>query len=172
MFFVAKDTSTSLQQNDTLGVSCWLPPRPPGTLDTWTECASNWLLSLRQLLTNIRHLGRGGLNVRRYAIWKARQREAQEAIWDDPRGYYFCNIVAVASRARGRGVGRKLFEVVTDEADKRGLQCYLESSNEVPNVEIYRRLGFEMRLRMECRDGEDVCMVWMSNLCVFCLFRR
>lgn len=104
-------------------------------------------------------MGRGGLNTRRYWIWKDRQREAQSQIWDDPRGYYFCNIVAVSPEAQGKGIGRKLFEAVTDRADEEGVKCYLESSKDVPNVEIYRRMGFEMAKAMECRDGQDVCMV-------------
>lgn len=104
-------------------------------------------------------MGRGGLSTRRYWIWKDSQREAQSQIWDDPRGYYFCNIVAVSPEAQGKGIGRKLFEAVTDRADEEGVKCYLESSKDVPNVEIYRRMGFEMARAMECRDGEDVCMV-------------
>lgn len=52
-----------------------------------------------------------------------------------------------------------LFEAVTKRADSEGVKCYLESSKAVPNVGIYERMGFEMRREMECRDGEDVCMV-------------
>lgn len=120
------------------------------------------LLSVRQLSNNIRYLGRGGLNVSRYYIWKEQQRVAQRQIWTDPRGYYFCNIVAVSPKAQGKGVGKKLFEVVTERADREGMRCYLESSKKVPNVEIYARMGFEMCLEMECKDGNrdgDSCMV-------------
>lgn len=52
-----------------------------------------------------------------------------------------------------------LFEAVTKMADREGVKCYLESSKNVPNVKIYERMGFEMRKEMECRDGEDACMV-------------
>lgn len=52
-----------------------------------------------------------------------------------------------------------LFEAVTKTADREGVKCYLESSKNVPNVKIYERMGFEMRMEMECRDGEDACMV-------------
>lgn len=52
-----------------------------------------------------------------------------------------------------------LFEAVTKRADKEGRRCYLESSKSVPNVAIYQRMGFEMALEMECRDGGDACMV-------------
>ena len=52
-----------------------------------------------------------------------------------------------------------LFEAVTKRADEEGRRCYLESSKNVPNVAIYQRMGFEMALEMECRDGGDACMV-------------
>ncbi|RHZ64258.1 GNAT family N-acetyltransferase [Aspergillus thermomutatus] len=150
--------------NDTpsrvLGVSCWLPPHPASEPESWSSWAQGWLLSFRQFLNNVRHMGRGGLNTRRYWIWKDRQREAQSQIWDDPRGYYFCNIVAVIPEAQGKGVGKRLFQAVTDRADEEGVKCYLESSKDVPNVEIYRRMGFEMAKEMACRDGEDECMLY------------
>lgn len=134
-------------------------------------------------MTNLRYQGRGGLLAHRYWVWKNRQQEAQAQIWDDPRGYYFCNIVAVSPEAQGKGVGRKLFEVVTDRADREGVKCYLESSKDVPNVEIYKRMGFEMVKVMECRDGDDVCMVWfaccylrlmddMLTLQLYCMIRN
>lgn len=47
-------------------------------------------------------------------------------------------------------------------ADEEGIKCYLESSKNVPNVQIYERMGFEMSKEMECRDGDDVCMVCSS----------
>lgn len=58
-----------------------------------------------------------------------------------------------------------LFEEVTKQADREGLKCYLESSKNVPNVQIYERMGFEMSREMECRDGEDVCMVCTFPSC-------
>lgn len=138
------------------------------------------MLTARQALNNLRHWGRGGLRTNRYWIWKARQHEAQSQIWDDPKGYYFCNIVAVRPGTQGKGIGRKLFEAVTDKADQEGVKCYLESSRDEPNVRIYEKMGFEMKKEMECRDGEDVCMVsgrsiipllgrnlWWCGVCVY-----
>lgn len=62
-----------------------------------------------------------------------------------------------------------LFEAVTKRADREGVKCYLESSKNVPNVKIYERMGFEMSMEMECRDGEDACMVcaWFLSCLVF-----
>lgn len=117
------------------------------------------MLSYRQLLNNLYHWGRGGLISRRYWIWKERQNEAQTAIWDDPRGYYFCNIVAISPDQQGKGIGRLLFKAVTDIADQEGAKCYLESSRNEPNVQIYEKMGFELQREMECRDGDAVCMV-------------
>ena len=136
-----------------------MAPQQAAKPESWFSWYQSWLLSFRQLLTNIRHGGRGGLRTNRYWIWKDRQQEAQASIWDDPRGYYFCNIVAVSPRAQGQGVGRMLFEAVTKEADRDGMKCYLESSKKEPNVKIYEKMGFEMKKEMVCRDGDDVCMV-------------
>ncbi|KAF9885114.1 hypothetical protein FE257_000754 [Aspergillus nanangensis] len=119
-----------------------------------------WVFNSSKSLNNLRHWGRGGLNSKRYWIWKDRQQEAHNAIWDDPRGYYFCNIVAVSPGSQGKGIGRKLFETVTDRADEEGVKCYLESSRNVPNVKIYEKMGFTMSREMECRDGADACMLY------------
>ncbi|KAL4782017.1 acyl-CoA N-acyltransferase [Aspergillus varians] len=187
IFHVAVDTDTDTDTEDAaestssapgatdnkspgeiLGVSCWLAPHPLSQPESWYSWAQSWALWFRQGLNNIRHGGRGGLNVRRYYIWKERQAEAQKSIWDDERGYYFCNIVAVRPEAQGRGVGRKLFEEVIRVADQEGRRCYLESSRSEPNVGIYERFGFEMKKVMECQDGQDgedksdgdVCMLY------------
>lgn len=77
-------------------------------------------------------------------------------------------MVAVSPEAQGKGVGGKLFKVVTERADREGFRCYLESSKSVPNVEIYRRMGFEMSMEMECRDGEDACMVCLFASSLLC----
>ncbi|KAB8231484.1 acetyltransferase, GNAT family [Aspergillus alliaceus] len=167
IFHVAKDTTTSRSPSNPnshiVGVSCWLPPHPASQPESWYTWSQGLLLSWRQMLNNAWHFGRGGLRSRRYWIWKARQEEAQRAIWDDPRGYYFCNIVAVRPGCQGKGVGRRLFEAVTEVADAEGVKCYLESSRREPNVGIYERLGFGLRREMECRDpdGEgDACMLY------------
>ncbi|CAG7932810.1 unnamed protein product [Penicillium olsonii] len=162
IFQVAKESDNG----PILGVSCWIAPHPETQPESWYSWFQSWSLSFSQFLNNVRYLGRGGLRTNRYWIWKERQAEAQAAIWDDPQGYYFCNIVAVSPAAQGKGIGKLLFEAVTHKADKEGVKCYLESSKSVPNVAIYERLGFGMRKEMECRDGEDACMVcWMSCGC-------
>ncbi|KAF7718910.1 Uncharacterized protein PECH_006648 [Penicillium ucsense] len=160
IFEVAKDTGADSASPSILGVSCWLAPQQESQPESWYSWYQSWVLSWRQFLTNIRYGGRGGLRTHRYWIWKDRQKEAQKSIWDDPRGYYFCNIVAVSPEAQGRGVGRRLFESVTNKADIEGMKCYLESSKKEPNVKIYEKMGFEMRKEMECRDGDDVCMIY------------
>jgi GNAT superfamily N-acetyltransferase len=149
-----------VDSSEVLGVSCWLPPQSPSQPESWYSWYQGWVLSWRQLLTNVRYFGHGGLITRRYWIWKARQQEAQQQIWNDPKGYYFCNIVAVRPDAQGKGIGRTLFEHVTKLADEEGIKCYLESSKNSPNVEIYNKMGFEMVKIMECKDEDDACMVW------------
>ncbi|OJK00214.1 hypothetical protein ASPACDRAFT_118257 [Aspergillus aculeatus ATCC 16872] len=153
-------TGDRMATSRVVGVSCWLPPQSPSEPESWYTWSQGWLLTARQALNNLRHWGRGGLRTNRYWIWKARQHEAQSQIWDDPKGYYFCNIVAVRPGTQGKGIGRKLFEAVTNKADQEGVKCYLESSRNEPNVQIYEKMGFEMKKEMECRDGEDVCMLY------------
>ncbi|KAB8360948.1 hypothetical protein FH972_024680 [Carpinus fangiana] len=158
IFHVAKDTSTSTPDR-VLGVACWLAPNlatlaAPTTWSDWfTLQISSWSLWSYQVLTNTWYLGRGGLNVRRYWIWKAAQASAQSSLWDDARGYYFCNIVTVLPEAQGKGIGRMMVDTVTAVADREGRECYLESSRDKPNVPIYEKMGFRLCKEMECRDG-------------------
>ncbi|KAJ5082563.1 hypothetical protein N7532_011606 [Penicillium argentinense] len=162
IFQVAKETAEkdSSESFPILGVSCWMAPHDASQPESWYAWYQGWVLSFGQFLNNVRYLGHGGLRTNRYWIWKERQQEAQSQIWDDPRGYYFCNIVAVSPEAQGRGIGKLLFETITKRADEEGVKCYLESSKNVPNVQIYERIGFEMKSEMECRDGDDACMLY------------
>ena len=97
--------------------------------------------------------------LQRYYIWKRNQQLLQSQIWTDPNGYYFCNIVTVLPSEQGRGIGRLLFDAVTDRADNEGRKCYLESSRDEPNIKIYERLGFKIVKGMECDDEGEVCKV-------------
>jgi len=165
LFYVAKDPS-SPTPDLVLGVSMWAPPARASEPPSWTATYDAWLLWFRQGLTNLRHRGRGGLRTRRYWIWKQRQAEAQRGLWTDENGYYFCNIVTVRPEAQGKGVGRRLMEVVLERADGEGRKCYLESSREVPNVAIYEKMGFKVVKGMRCVDESDAgdrgCQVSVS----------
>ncbi|GAB7339198.1 hypothetical protein MBLNU457_5858t1 [Dothideomycetes sp. NU457] len=162
IFHVAKD-ATSNDPDKVLGVACWLAPRNPKTPSTWSEWWGEWSLWLSQGIMNLTY-GRGGLNVRRYWIWKAKQAEAQSQLWDDDKGYYFCNIATVLPEAQGQGIGRKLFEAVMEKADEERRKCYLESSRAEPNMAIYRRLGFELKKEMLCDDdGEAITLYCMMR---------
>lgn len=97
--------------------------------------------------------------LQRYYIWKNAQAEAQAELWTDPLGYYFCNIVTVRPEAQGKGIGRLLFKEVTDQADREGRKCYLESSRDVPNTAIYESMGFHKAREMDCDDDGAVCKV-------------
>lgn len=114
--------------------------------------------------------GRGGLNTKRYYIWKTAQAEAQKTLWTDEKGYYFCNIVTVLPETQGQGVGKILFKHVTDQADVEALEgrkCHLESSRAEPNMAIYERMGFKLAKEMTCDDHGDTiklyCMVRDPN---------
>ena len=102
----------------------------------------------------------------RYYIWKRTQSHLQSQIWTDPHGYFFCNIVTVLPSHQGMGIGKMLFQKVTDQADREGRRCYLESSRAEPNVKIYERLGFRMVSEMDCDDDGVVCKV-CREICYF-----
>lgn len=162
LFHVAKDTSDP--SGRVLGVACWMPPRDTSRAQTWSEWFGDWQLWLEQVRMNLWY-GRGGLNVRRYYIWKATQAEAQRDLWSDSKGYYFCNIVTVLPEAQGKGIGKMLFKHVTNDADREGRKCYLESSRAEPNMAIYEKMGFTLVKEMICNDDGDA-------ITLYCMMRE
>ncbi|ETN45078.1 uncharacterized protein HMPREF1541_09954 [Cyphellophora europaea CBS 101466] len=172
LFYVAKDTTGSsgaaADPDQVVGVSMWMKPRSSEQPQTWAEWADDYLLWLKQGVNLLWYRGRGGLRTDRYWVWKREQAKAQAEVWTDPAGYYFVNIVTVRPGCQGRGIGKRLFEVVMEKADMEGRKCYLESSKEVPNVAIYERMGFEMRKKLVClsEDGES------ARCDLFCMVRE
>jgi GNAT superfamily N-acetyltransferase len=81
-------------------------------------------------------------------------------VWKDPRGYYFLNIMTVLPEYQGRGIGKRLVTVVTDQADLEGMPCYLEASKDVPNIPIYERMGFRFVTKLDCDDCGDKCTLY------------
>ncbi|KAE8354543.1 acyl-CoA N-acyltransferase [Aspergillus coremiiformis] len=158
--YVAKVPLSDKHPSSIVGVCWWFGPQPPSKPTPWSIWAQDWLLSIRQFLLNVRFGGRGGLNLYRYHLWKTLQRETHDVVWTDPRGYYFCNVLAVSSAMRGMGVGKKLVEVVTRQADRDGIPCYLESSKGFPNLIIYEKMGFELVTEIDCVDGQDACQLY------------
>lgn len=73
--------------------------------------------------------------------------------------------MVVIPEAQGKGIGKKLVTVVTDKADAEGMKCYLESSKDKPNMQIYERMGFKFAEALDCDDNGAVC-----NL--FCMVRE
>ena len=67
LFKVARDSSDP--SDKVLGVACWLAPRSPSEPQSWSEWAGDWWLWSSQVRMNLWY-GRGGLNVKRYYIWK------------------------------------------------------------------------------------------------------
>ncbi|KAJ0417919.1 acyl-CoA N-acyltransferase [Aspergillus carlsbadensis] len=163
--YVAKTTTNPQSRNPEsssriLGICWWHPPTPTTSPTPLNTRIQDSLLSIRQLLANIRYAGRGGLHLHRYRQWKTLQSRTHAQIWDDERGYYFCNVIAVRSEMRGCGLGRRLVEAVTRRADEEGMPCYLESSKGMPNLAIYERLGFEGVTEIDCVDGKDICTLY------------
>ena len=169
LFYVAKDSAAPPEKRDeVLGVSMWMKPRNVRSSQAWGEWLDDYVLWFKQGVNLLWYFGRGGLRTDRYWIWKREQAKAQQEIWTDPEGYYFCNIVVVAPETQGRGVGKMLFEVVTKKADEEGKKCYLESSRDKPNIKIYERMGFDLKKKMVCvsEDGEK------ARCDLFCMVRE
>lgn len=163
LFHVAKDTEDP--EGKVIGVGMWMKPANVNTKQSWLEWWDSYVLWFKQGLNLVRFGGRGGLNTKRYYIWKREQAAAQAELWTDPEGYYFCNIVTVRPGIQGKGIGRKLFDVVTEMADKEGRKCYLESSRDKPNIAIYEKMGFQLAKKMVCDDDGVACDL-------FCMIRE
>lgn len=170
LFFVAKEIPEGGKAADAkvLGVSMWTTPAMTSQPQTWADWFNDYRLWIEQGVNVLWYRGWGGLKRDRYWIWKREQAKCQEELWKDENGYYFVNIVVVSPEAQGKGVGRKLFEVVMDKADQEGRRCYLESSRWEPNVKIYEKMGFEVAKKMKCvaEDGSN------EGVDLFCMIRE
>ncbi|KAB5558715.1 acyl-CoA N-acyltransferase [Coniochaeta sp. 2T2.1] len=155
LFYVAKEEGNGR----VLGISMWLRPQPLNQPQSWYDWFEDWRLWCDQVKTNLWY-GRGGLNVKRYYIWKDAQNAVHSDVWKDPRGYYFLNIMTVLPEHQGKGIGRRLVTVVTDQADREGMPCYLEASRDVPNMAIYERMGFKFVKKLDCDDNGDICTLY------------
>lgn len=162
LFYVAKDNGK------VVGVSMWTTPDMTSKSQAWSDWLNDYRLWFDQGLNVLWYRGWGGLKRDRYYIWKREQAKCQAELWQDPKGYYFVNIVVVSPEAQGKGVGRKLFEIVMERADKEGRKCYLESSRWEPNVKIYEKMGFEVSKKMKCvaEDGSN------EGVDLFCMMRE
>jgi len=158
LFMVAKDPASS-EPDKVLGIAMWLLPRRLDQPETWEEWFEGWRFWFGQLYVNVSHLGRGGLNTKRYYIWKDAQAKCQAEVFTGTESPYFCNIVTVLPEAQGKGIGKLLFQAVFDKADREGRQCYLESSPARDNAKIYGKLGFKMVKQMDCDDDGTICAI-------------
>jgi len=62
LFYVAKDPNGE-DKDKVLGVAMWMPPRPAGLKETWSEWLEGWKVWAQQVGMNLWY-GRGGLNVK------------------------------------------------------------------------------------------------------------
>lgn len=170
LFYVAKEIpeNGTKSEGKVLGVSMWTTPAMTSQPQSWSDWFNDYRLWMEQGVNVAWYRGWGGLKRDRYWVWKREQANCQEELWTDKNGYYFVNIVVVSPEAQGKGVGRRLFEVVMDRADKEGRRCYLESSRWEPNVKIYQKMGFEVAKKMRCvaEDGSN------EGVDLFCMMRE
>ena len=68
--------------------------------------------------------------------------------------------MTVLPEHQGKGIGRRLVTVVTDQADHECMPCYLEASRDVPNIAIYERMGFKFVKKLDCDDNGNICTLY------------
>jgi GNAT superfamily N-acetyltransferase len=112
-----------------VGVAAWAPPGtyPPPVRAQLRELAS----ALRAFAPRPRALVDGSKYL--LAIDRA---HPKDELW------YLLLLVADPSRQRG-GIGTALQQPILDEADERGLDCYLETQRE-DNLAYYGRFGYQV----------------------------
>jgi ribosomal protein S18 acetylase RimI-like enzyme len=57
--------------------------------------------------------------------------------------YWYLMMLGVTPEFQGQGIGSQLLQPVLEQADRQGMICYLETSNEAA-VRLYQRHGFEV----------------------------
>jgi ribosomal protein S18 acetylase RimI-like enzyme len=66
--------------------------------------------------------------------------------------HWYLNLLGVRPDRKGQGLARAVCQPTFDAADRDRLRCYLETQDPV-NVDIYRRLGFEVAAEAEPTPG-------------------
>ncbi|WP_354699094.1 hypothetical protein DSM112329_04801 [Paraconexibacter sp. AEG42_29] len=67
--------------------------------------------------------------------------------------------VGVRRDRQGQGLGTRLMAPGLEQADARGLPCYLESSNPL-NVPLYERHGFRVTAEHQLPGGPPIWLMW------------
>lgn len=66
--------------------------------------------------------------------------EAHEAIAAAHGPYYYLSFIGTAPEARGKGLGSKLLQEMTNRADREGRWCLLEATSEKSEVSFSAEL--------------------------------
>ena len=75
-----------------------------------------------------------------------------------PQAWYL-SIVAINPTQQGRGLGQRLLAPTLLEAERRGVECFLETFS-TRNLSFYRRLGFHERAKyMEPTTGAEYALM-------------
>lgn len=79
-----------------------------------------------------------------FSILDKYKTELHKKYFTNPKGTWYLDLLGVDPAYHGKGISRKLLSPVLELADKEGLDAFVESGKEVPNVAIYRKFGFEL----------------------------
>ena len=111
-----------------VGAAIWLLP---------VEEATAGAMEARKLAFLLEALGSAGLESYRRILDFMKPR-ASAAVGEEA---WYLSIVGVAPRAQGQGIGARLIEPTLAEADRAGVDCYLETFDG-RNPRFYERSGF------------------------------
>lgn len=113
-------------------VAVWLPPERP-QMTIWRVVLVGFLI----LPLKVGWRGFRRLNAYDHVKTSLHRRTVAGPHW-------YLAVIAVDPAAQGSGYGRRLLEPIAEDADRRGIPCFLETSNE-KNIEYFKRHGYELR---------------------------
>jgi GNAT superfamily N-acetyltransferase len=127
---------------DVTGAALWAPP------DTWRPSMVDLA---REMPTGMRLFG---IRLPRALRVLTRMEKVH------PAGpHHYLAVLGTDPTAQGKGIGSALVCHVTEQADREGLPCYLESSKE-QNVPFYARHGFEVTSELSLHNGPPLWPMW------------
>jgi len=122
---------TALTTPERAGAAIWLPPGHTGM--SVVAMARGGMLAFPATL--------GPAAFRRFVAYTSWLDGQRRALVPDP--HWFLLALGVDPHRQRRGVGRSLMAPMLDDADRRGLPAYLETTDE-ENIAYYARSGFEV----------------------------
>jgi len=145
--------ATVASSPDLEGVASWVPGEVAKT--------SLWRMLRSGALGPALRMG-AGLGKRMERIFG--QMERDRAVNMGTTRFSYLQIIGVATRKQGKGIGGRMIRAIQEQCRQEGLALYLETETE-RNAEMYERLGFELlkKLMLPELDMPMWEMVWEAG---------